>query len=99
MPSNHTKDRSLKKNLPLLKCECGHEILLLPDLKTLGKVIEEHAMEHKKKYSLTQEETETLEDNLIAQALRMASEITNSSEDIQVRLSPKNRKKDNNTGE
>ena len=88
MHSYKAKKRPLKNNLPLLKCECGHEILLLPDLKTLGKVIEEHAMEHKNKYSLTQEEAEAIQDNLIAQALRMASEITNSCEDPKKNKNP-----------
>ena len=92
MHSEKTIKRSPKNNLPILKCECGHEILLLPDLKTLGKAIEEHVIEHSKKYALTQEEADVLQDNLIAQALSMASEIMNSSADIQVRLSPKNRK-------
>lgn len=82
----------MKNNLPILECECGHEILLLPDLKTLGKAIEEHAMEHKKKYALTQKEADAMQDHLIAQALRMASEMETSSGDIQVRLSQKNLK-------
>jgi hypothetical protein len=95
MHSDKTIKRSFKHNLPILKCECGYEILLLPDLKTLGKAIEEHAMEHNKKYGLTQEEADSLQDNLIAQALSMASVIMTSSADIQVRLSPKNRKNRN----
>lgn len=85
MYSDTKEERSLKDYLPVLKCKCGHEILLLPDLKTMGKAIEEHAMEHKNKYALTQKEADAIQDNLIAQALRMASS------DIQVRLSPKNK--------
>jgi hypothetical protein len=75
MNSDKVKRTSSKQNLPMLKCECGHEILLLPELKTLGKAIEEHATEHQKKYKLTQEEADAIQDNLIAQAFRMASEI------------------------
>ena len=93
MHIDKVKRSSSKHNLPVLKCECGHEIFLLPDVKTLGKAIEEHVMEHPKKYALTQEEADALQDNLIAQALRMASGMEPSSADIQVRLSPKNRKK------
>jgi hypothetical protein len=93
MSSDKTKEHSLKNSLPLLKCKCGHEILILPDLKTMGRVIEEHAMEHKKKYALTQEEADAVQDNLIAQALMIISKIIPSSTDIHVRLSPKNQKK------
>jgi hypothetical protein len=93
MYSDKVKRSSSKHNLPVLKCECGHEILLLPDVKALGKAIEEHVMEHKKKYALTQEEADAIQENLIVQAFRMASEMEPSSADIQVRRSPKNRKK------
>jgi hypothetical protein len=93
MHSDKVKRSSSKNNLPVLKCECGHEILLLPELKTLGNAIEEHAIEHQKKYALTQEEADAIQDNLIAQAFKMASEMEPSSADIQVRLSPKPKKK------
>jgi hypothetical protein len=65
------------RNLPTIKCECGHKILLLPDLQAMGQAIEKHALEHKRKYALTQEETDALEVNLIAQALKLASETKN----------------------
>jgi hypothetical protein len=78
------KNRLLKKNLLLLKCECGYEILFLPDLKALGKAIEEHVMEHKNKNSLTQKEVDVMQDSLIAQALRLVSEIANSSDDFKL---------------
>jgi hypothetical protein len=82
MQSKKPKKGSLKKNLLLLKCECGYEILFLPDVKALGKAIEEHVFEHKNKNSLTQKEVDALQDNLIAQALNLVSEITNYSKDI-----------------
>ena len=85
MHSDTKEESSLKNNLLLLKCQCGHEILLLPDLKTMGKAIEEHAMDHKNKYALTQKEADAIQDNLIAQAFKLASA------DIQVRLSHKNK--------
>jgi hypothetical protein len=95
MSSDKTKKYSLKNNLPILKCKCGHEILLLTDLKTLGNDIEEHAMEHKNKYALTQEEADAIQDNLIEQAFRMIIKIMPSSADIQVRFSPKNKRNKN----
>jgi hypothetical protein len=30
-------------------CECGAEILLIPDIKEMGRCIESHAEEHRKK--------------------------------------------------
>jgi hypothetical protein len=32
-----------------IRCECGAEILLLPDIKEMGRCIESHAEEHRKK--------------------------------------------------
>jgi hypothetical protein len=96
MSSDQTKKRSLKNNLLIIECECGHEIFLVPDLKNLGKAIEDHVIEHQKKHALTQKEANAIQDNLIAQALKIASKITHSSADIQVRLKPKKHKNKNN---
>jgi len=41
------QEESLGSNLPLIKCKCGVEILLVPDLKEMGRVIEQHAQLHK----------------------------------------------------
>lgn len=38
----------------------------------MGQAIEKHALEDKKKYGLTQEQTESLEEYLIAQAFKLA---------------------------
>ncbi len=101
MSSDKTKKGSLKNNLPIIQCVCGHEILLLPDLQTLGKAIEEHVMEHEKKHALTQEETYIIQDDLIRQALKLASKIKPSSVDIKRRFSPKNKrnKRNKNSGD
>jgi len=42
-------DKHLKERLPIIKCECGAEILLLPDLKAMNRAIKAHGIEHKKK--------------------------------------------------
>jgi hypothetical protein len=39
----------LKGRLPLIKCECGTEILLVPDLKAMDRAIDAHVAEHRKK--------------------------------------------------
>jgi hypothetical protein len=64
-----------KRNLPIIQCTCGFKLLWLPDAKVMGQAIEKHTLEHKKKYQLTQEETENLELQLIAQAFELAAKI------------------------
>jgi hypothetical protein len=39
----------LKGSLPIIKCECGTEILLLPDLQAMNQAINTHVSEHIKK--------------------------------------------------
>jgi hypothetical protein len=43
------KNRELSGHLPLLTCECGAEILLLPDLRVMNHAIEVHVAEHRRK--------------------------------------------------
>jgi hypothetical protein len=62
-----------KNYLLFIQCRCGYEFLLLPDVQIMGNAIEKHALEHKKKYGLTQEQTECLKDYLIDQAFKLAS--------------------------
>jgi hypothetical protein len=38
-----------KYSLHSICCECGAEILLIPDVKEMGRSIESHAKEHQKK--------------------------------------------------
>jgi hypothetical protein len=44
-------DKDLKERLPVIKCECGAEILLVPDLHAMNRAIKDHVTEHKKKES------------------------------------------------
>ena len=37
------------KGLPIVTCECGEEILVLPDLKEMARCIEEHALIHERR--------------------------------------------------
>jgi hypothetical protein len=41
-------DARLKEGLPIISCECGAEILVLPDLKAMNKAIKTHVIEHRK---------------------------------------------------
>jgi hypothetical protein len=61
-----------KQHLPIILCKCGFELLWLPDVQVMGQAIEKHALEDKKKYGLTQQQTESLENYLITQAFKLA---------------------------
>ena len=45
MRQNH----SSRKGLPVVMCECGEEILVIPDLEEMVRCIENHATIHEKK--------------------------------------------------
>ena len=71
-------DQYLKDRLPLIKCECGTEILLLPDLKAMDRAIDAHVAEHKKKgNNPARAATSSRISQLLAQlSLRKANEYT-----------------------
>jgi hypothetical protein len=65
------------KSLVKVRCKCGDEILLLPDLKETGKAIDNHVNMHIQNLrapSCTLAEAERLKDFLIGQVLRAASQ-------------------------
>jgi hypothetical protein len=39
------------KKLPIIKCECGAEILLIQQVELMGKAIDNHVEEHRAKVS------------------------------------------------
>jgi len=42
-------DGRLKEGLPIISCECGAEILVVPDLQAMNRAIKTHVAEHRKK--------------------------------------------------
>jgi hypothetical protein len=50
-------NKDLKGSLPTIKCECGAEILVLPDLQAMNRAIKAHVAEHKKKIENAQNNT------------------------------------------
>jgi hypothetical protein len=42
-------DERLKKGLPLINCECGAEILVVPDLQAMNRAIKTHVAQHRKR--------------------------------------------------
>jgi hypothetical protein len=72
------KSEGCFSRLPLLKCECGAEILLLPDLKVMNQAIEVHVLERRKKEKDAGKAAATaarIRKILIEHLLRKASEI------------------------
>ncbi len=80
MSSKKMLNYALTRNLPIIKCECGYEILLIPDLVAMGNAIEKHVLEHKANFALTHKATEAVELNLVAQAFSLISELEAVSE-------------------
>ena len=73
-------DKESKKNmeLPLIKCYCGTQILLVPNVKAMNKAIETHVEKHRKQKLPNQKEAESeaerIREYLITQVLSKASE-------------------------
>jgi hypothetical protein len=70
------KNREISGHLPTLKCECGAEILFLPDLKEMSFAIEAHVAEHRKNPKdpcRAEAEAERVENDLISQAFTIAN--------------------------
>jgi len=40
-----------KTHMPIIKCGCGFEILVVPDLKAMNRAIKNHVAEHNKSSS------------------------------------------------
>ncbi len=78
MPARKPKQKQpAKQNLPVVKCECGYEILLLPDLNAMDKAIEDHILKHVKEDAINEAKAEYIREDLIAQVLKKASEKKN----------------------
>jgi hypothetical protein len=59
-----------------IRCECGAEILLIPDVKEMGRSIESHAAEHRKKEQTPDKGKavfERIENFLVTQVLEKAA--------------------------
>jgi hypothetical protein len=64
-----------KSRLPLIKCKCGAEILLLPDLKAMDKAIQAHAKSHSRTEQNPYKAAAAairVQDDLVGQVLRKA---------------------------
>jgi hypothetical protein len=51
--------KHLKEPLPLITCNCGKEILLVPDIRAMDLAIKNHVAKHTKKSRNVQEKVNT----------------------------------------
>ena len=68
----------------MVKCECGEEISIFPDVKATSEAIEVHIALHSKGVkgpACTMVEAERLRDALVVQALRIAGEFEDEETD------------------
>jgi hypothetical protein len=47
-----------KTRMPIIKCVCGFEILLVPDMKAMDRAIKNHVANHKKASDVSKRLTE-----------------------------------------
>jgi hypothetical protein len=70
---NGVKSKKQAQNgLPVVRCECGAEILMVPDVKLMGEAIETHVELHMRKLKnpvRADVEAERIRDFLIGQVL------------------------------
>jgi hypothetical protein len=68
---------SHKKSMRTIRCACGFEILVLPDVKAMDRAIENHLAEHRATSGCSENNLalDWLRQFLTAQILRVASEI------------------------
>jgi len=65
-----------KKRMPIVKCICGSEILVVPDLKAMNLAIENHVII---KHKTTPDDSERLTEFLAEQVLLLATKINMST--------------------
>jgi hypothetical protein len=69
--------KSFSLALPTIRCHCGTEILLVPNVLSMNRAIEEHVKLHKKKIKDRREakiEAEKVRDDLLAEVFKKACE-------------------------
>ncbi len=60
-----------KNRMPIVRCVCGYEILVVPDLKAMNVAINKHVAEHKKPFDGSENLTEFLTEQVLIVAGKM----------------------------
>ena len=77
--SNRSRQRKVivhKKRMPIVRCICGSEILVVPDLKAMNLAIDNHVAT---KHKATLDDSERLTEFLAEQVLIVATKINMST--------------------
>jgi hypothetical protein len=74
--SHQRKATVHKKRMPIIKCVCGSEILVVPDLRAMNSAIENHVTS---KHKITPDDSERLAEFLAEQVLLLATKINMST--------------------
>ena len=61
----HSSGAAHKMGMPIIRCVCGSEILVLPDLKAMNLAINNHVAAHKKIHDNPEKLTEFLTEQVI----------------------------------
>jgi hypothetical protein len=75
---NHLPYEKNYEGMPIIKCVCGAEILLFPDVNEMNRAVELHVDEHKNKALRTGDSgflPDSIRQFLVEQILQKASEI------------------------
>jgi len=75
-PGHHRKITVHKKHMPIVRCVCGSEILVVPDLKAMNLAIDNHVAT---KHKATLDDSERLTEFLAEQVLIVATKINMST--------------------
>jgi hypothetical protein len=84
MVDNIINRRNSQGNKRIIKCECGKEILILPDIKQMDKAINYHANEHASKEQDAKKAEQTydrIQEALIKQLLALTSKAVNKEDE------------------
>jgi hypothetical protein len=72
--SQHNPQRKFavhKNRMPIVRCLCGSEILVVPDLKAMNKAVNNHVAEHIRANSNSKKLTELLTEQIMLVASRI----------------------------
>ncbi len=62
-----------KTRMPIIKCVCGFEILVVPDLKAMDRAIKNHVAEHKKASDVSKRLTDFLTEQVLIVAANLST--------------------------
>jgi hypothetical protein len=66
-----------KNRMPIVRCVCGSEILVVPDLKAMSIAIGKHVAEHKRAHDVSENLTEFLTEQAVIVASRINGSTSN----------------------